>query len=174
MAANVAYHFAIALLRSAGKTGEIEEVRRDLGAMVALMAAERQVVYFLLHPLVPLARKEEFLRAACDTETARRTLIILLETKNLNLVREVYLQFSELARKEMGVVRAEVRTATGLGSEDEARLCAAITQMTSKQVEMEATTDPGILAGVWMRIGDKVIDNTLRTELKMARARLIS
>lgn len=174
MASNIAYHFAISLLRCARKTGEIEKIREDLGTIATLMATERRVVYFLLHPLVPLARKKEFLKAACESDVVRRMMMILLETKNLNLVAEVRAQFSEMARRELGVVKATVRTATELGKEDEERLCAAIAGLTGKRVQMEVEADPALLAGVWMRIGDKVIDNTVRTELKMARARLVS
>jgi F-type H+-transporting ATPase subunit delta len=174
MASNVAYHFAISLLRSARKTGEIEKTREDLGTIVKLMATERRVVYFLLHPLVPLAKKKEFLEAVCGTDIVRRMMKILLETKHLSLVGEVHAQFSEMARRELGVVKAMVRTAAELSREDEERLRAAIAGLTGKQVQMEVAADPALLGGVWMRIGDKVIDNTVKTELKMARARLVS
>ena len=174
MASNVAYHFAISLLRSARKTGEIEKIGGDLGRVVKLMAAERRVVYFLLHPLVPMAEKADFLTAACDSEIVRRMMMVLLETKNLGLAAEVHAQFSEMARRELGIVKVTVRTAAGLSEEDEGRLRAAIEGLTGKRVELEASADPALLAGVWMRIGDKVIDNTVRNELKMARARLVS
>ena len=174
MSSNVAYHFAISLLRSGRKTGEIEKIGVDLGTVVKLMATERRVVYFLLHPLIPLARKDEFLKAVCESEIVRRMMKILLETKNLNLAAEVHAQFSEMARRELGVVKATVKTATELSKQDEERLRAAIAALTGKRVQMEVAADPEILAGVWMRIGDKVIDNTVRTELKMARARLVS
>ena len=119
-------------------------------------------------------KRKDFLKAACETDVIRRMMMILLETKNLGLAAEVHSQFSEMARREMGVVKATVRTATELGKEDEERLRAAIASLTGKQVQMEVAADPALLAGVWMRIGDKVIDNTVRTELKMARARLVS
>ncbi|HVP58405.1 MAG TPA: ATP synthase F1 subunit delta, partial [bacterium] len=142
--------------------------------MVGLMAAERRVVFFLLHPLIPIARKEEFLKLVCESDVMRRLIRILVETKNLNLAGEISSQFGAMARREMGVVKATVKTATGLDQESLARLRQALDQLTGKKVDLEAQADPGVLAGVWVRIGDKVIDNTLRTELKAVRERLVS
>lgn len=174
MGSDASYHFAVALLRSARKSGGLVSVQQDLGSIVGLMAGERRVVFFFLHPLIPIARKEEFLRMACETEVVRRLMKILVETKNLNLAGEIHSQFSAMARRELGVVKATVRTAAELSEESKARLRKALDELTGKQVDLEAKTDPEVLAGVWVRIGDKVIDNTLRTELEVMKERLVS
>ena len=174
MGSDASYHFAVALLRSARKTGGLVRIQQDLGSIVGLMAGERRVGFFFLHPLIPIARKEEFLRMACETEVVRRLMKILVGTKNLNLAGEIHSQFSAMARKELGVVKATVRTAAGLSEESKARLQRALDELTGKQVDLEAEADPEVLGGVWVRIGDKVIDNTLRTELKMVKERLVS
>ena len=174
MASTAAYHFAVSLLRSGKKAGDLGKIQEDLGRVVALMAHERLVVFFLLHPLVPLAGKKEFLRSACESEVVRRLMRILIETKNLALAGEVHSQFSAMARKELGVVKASARTAGGLSPEEATRLREALEGLTGKRVDLEVETDPTVLAGIRVRIGDKVIDNTLRTELKVVKARLVS
>jgi F-type H+-transporting ATPase subunit delta len=174
MGSNVAYHFAASLLRSGRKSGQIEKIQQDLGAAVGLMAAERQVVYFLLHPLVPSAKKQELLNLVCESDIVRRLMRILVETKNLNLAGVIYSEYSDMARKELGIVKAAVKTAVELSQEDREKLRQAIARITGKKVLMESSTDPGLMAGVWMRIGDTVIDNTVKAELEMVKARLVS
>jgi F-type H+-transporting ATPase subunit delta len=174
MDSNISYHFAIALLRSARKTGEIEKVEQELGSIVKMMASERRVMYFLLHPLVPHGRKEEFLNQIAESKIVKQLMKILIETKNLGLTGEVHSQFSALVRDELGVIKARMKTAGKLGKEDEDKIRKALERFTGKQVDLEVSTDPGLLAGVWMRIGDRVIDNTLKTELKMVKERLVS
>jgi F-type H+-transporting ATPase subunit delta len=164
----------VSLLRSGKRTGDLGKILEDLGNIVRLMAGERLVVFFLLHPLVPVARKEEFLRQVCESEIVRRLIKILVGSKNLGLAAEIHSQFRAMAGKELGVVRASARTAAELSQEEEARLRQALVELTGKQVELEVKTDPGMLAGVRVRIGDKVIDNTLRTELKVVKERLVS
>jgi len=174
VASSASYHFAISLVRSARKAGQIDGVREDLDNFAGLVAGERRLVFFLLHPLVPAARKQELVNLVCETDIARRLVRVLLETKNLGLAAEIATRYSDLARKELGVVEAAVRTAAPLGSAEEERLRKALEEHTGRRVELHASADPDILAGVWMRIGDKVIDNTLRNELKAVRARLVS
>jgi len=174
MSSNISYHFAVALVRAGKKAGNLEKIDEDLGHIVRLMAGERRVVLFLVHPLVPLGRKAEFLSAVCESEVTRRLMMILVETKSLNLAGEIHSQFSAMVAAEMGVVKAKVKTAVELGPEDVARLRKALVEVTGDKVDLETSTDPNIMAGVWMRIGDKVIDNTLKTELEMAKARLVS
>jgi F-type H+-transporting ATPase subunit delta len=174
MNSNVSYHFAVALLRSARKAGELKKVERDLGEIASMLGRERSITYFLLHPGIPVARKEEFLSRLAETELVRRLMSILLGTKNLGLVGEVYSLFSALVRNELGIVRARITVAAPLGKADEEKLRKALETVTGKEVDLEAKVDPDVLAGVRMSIGDMVIDNTLRAELKMVRERLVS
>ena len=174
MTSNISYHFAIALLRLARKAGELAEIERDLGKVVEMMAAQRRVMYFLLHPLVPMARKEEFLREVTETRIVPQLIKVLMETKNLSLTGEIYSQFSTLAGNERGMVRAEIRVAAPLSAGDQTTLGEALERLTGKRVELEVTADPDLLAGVWVKIGDRVIDNTVKTKLKMVRERLVT
>lgn len=174
MASNASYHFATSLVRSARKAGQMDRVRKDLVNFAALVAAERRVVFFMLHPLVPVARKQELVSLVCETDLARRLVRVLLDTKNLGLAGEIAARYGDLARKESGVIEATVRTAAPLASAEVERLRKVLEEYTGRRVELSAAADPGILAGVWMRIGDRVIDNTLRNELKAVRARLVS
>jgi F-type H+-transporting ATPase subunit delta len=50
----------------------------------------------------------------------------------------------------------------------------ALEAATGKEVDLETKVDPDVLAGVRLIMGDTVIDNTLRAELKMVRERLAS
>jgi F-type H+-transporting ATPase subunit delta len=174
MASTAAYHFAASLLRSGRRAGDLAKVREDLGRVVRLIAGERLVAFFLMHPLIPAARKHEFLGLVSETETVRRLMSVLVETKNLALAGEIYSQFSVMARKDLGIVKAVVTTAGGLGADEEARLRQALAEHTGRQVDLEVRTDPGLLAGLRVKIGDKVIDNTLRRELKAVKERLVS
>jgi len=174
MASTAAYHFAASLLRLGRKAGNLAKVREDLGRVVRLMADERLVTFFLMHPLVPAARKREFLELVSESEVVMRLMKILVETKNLAILGEVYSQFSAMAGKDLGVVKAVATTAGGLSGEEEARLRQALAELTGAQVDLTVRTDPGLVAGIRVRIGDKVIDNTLRRELKAVKERLVS
>lgn len=172
MTSNVGYHFASALLRLGRKSGDLGRIQSDLARVSDAVAGDRRVVYLLLHPLIPYARKEEFLKAVCETESARRLVRVLIETNNLGLLSQIARQLSEVAAKDLGMVRATVTTAADIPPVERERLRAALAAALGNRVELELKVDAGVLGGVSLRVGDRVIDNTIRTQLKMAKVRL--
>ena len=65
-----------------------------------------------------------------------------------------------------GVLRAEVTTATRLSDAYYTRLQEQLEKMTGKRVVIDRREDPSLVAGVVTRIGDTVIDGSLRTRLQ--------
>ncbi|HYU15703.1 MAG TPA: ATP synthase F1 subunit delta, partial [Candidatus Acidoferrum sp.] len=74
------------------------------------------------------------------------------------------------ARRNRAV--AEVRTAVPLSDEQRERLSAALSKATGKTVELKVLVDPAVIGGVLARVGDQVIDGTVRRRLELARERL--
>jgi F-type H+-transporting ATPase subunit delta len=79
----------------------------------------------------------------------------------------------ELADARKGLLRAEVTTAAPLSDTYYARLEAQLEKMTGKRVVVERRTDPTLIAGVVTRIGDRILDGSLRTRLQSLRDALM-
>jgi F-type H+-transporting ATPase subunit delta len=71
----------------------------------------------------------------------------------------------EMGDLREGVVRAEVTTAARLPEDYYARLEKKLEKMTGKRVVIDRREDPSLIAGVVTRIGDLVIDGSLRARL---------
>ena len=67
---------------------------------------------------------------------------------------------------ERGIVRVEVVTAVDLDRAQQDDISKRLTEVTGKEVRMEYRTDPTILGGMVIRIGDQVIDGTIRSKLR--------
>ena len=67
---------------------------------------------------------------------------------------------------------AEVRTAVALSAEQQAHIAAALTAAVGRPVEIRTVIDPGVIGGVVARIGDEVIDGSIRSRLEEASLRL--
>jgi F-type H+-transporting ATPase subunit delta len=79
----------------------------------------------------------------------------------------------ELADARKGVVRAEVTTAAPLSEAYYGRLQAQLEKMTGKKVVVDRKTDPLLIAGVVTRIGDRILDGSLRTRLQSIKDSLM-
>jgi F-type H+-transporting ATPase subunit delta len=77
-----------------------------------------------------------------------------------------------LAAERRQRVVAEVRTAIPLAKAMRDRLARALGRATGKRVEVKAVVDPSVIGGVFTRVGDQVIDGSVRRRLELARERL--
>jgi F-type H+-transporting ATPase subunit delta len=67
---------------------------------------------------------------------------------------------------------AEVRTAVALTDDQQARLSAALTNATGKQLNLKVVVDPSVLGGIVATVGDTVIDGSVRTRIDQLKSRL--
>jgi F-type H+-transporting ATPase subunit delta len=79
----------------------------------------------------------------------------------------------EQADKRRGVLRAEVTTATPLSDAYYERLRAALEKSTGQKVVVDRRLDPALVAGVVTRIGDRILDGSLRTRLQSLKDALL-
>ncbi len=82
-----------------------------------------------------------------------------------NELPEIVDRFVALSTEQRKHEVAEVRTAVPLTPEQVQRLAAALSRSTGKQVEVKTVVDPSVMGGVVARIGDTVIDGTIRRRL---------
>ena len=67
---------------------------------------------------------------------------------------------------------AEVRSAIPLDEEQRRRLTEALERATGKKIELKVLVDPSVVGGLVARVGDQVIDGTVKRRLELARERL--
>ena len=101
-------------------------------------------------------------------------LLALLATRNLaNLVPGIIETFEGLVDSHNGIERAEVITAAPLDQSQEAAVKAVLVKLVDKDVRLSTGVDPNILGGLIARVGDRVIDGSLRTKLQGMRRTVV-
>lgn len=78
-------------------------------------------------------------------------------------------QVSDLAAEARNSVLAEVRTAVPLDEKQRKELASALSKATGKQVEVKVIVDPSVIGGVVAKVGDTVIDGTVRHRLELMK-----
>src|SRR3954468_7417093 len=90
---------------------------------------------------------------------------VLAENKRLELLPEIHLQFEVLRNEREGVVEAEVYSAFELSEAQVADLAQRLEKRTGRKVRTKIEVDKGLIGGVKIVIGDKVIDGSARGQL---------
>ena len=109
------------------------------------------------------------------TEAAIKRFVGLLAAKGrLSLAPRILEAYERVARTAGGGLTATVVAATGVPNEVQTRLAQALAEKTRLPVEVQATTDPGLLAGAVIRYGDTLLDDTVKRKLELLKLSMIA
>ncbi len=172
----VARRYAQALMQIAEEQNAVEPVAADLASVGAALKASRELRLLLASPVVREGKKKAVLQELWGSRlrpTTMAFLLLLTHKQRERLLPEVIEEFSALRDRTLGVVGAEVRTAVPISAAQEAELGAGLSRSTGKTVRIRTAIDPAIRGGLLVRIGDTVVDASVRRQLERLRERLL-
>lgn len=169
--------YAAALFGAATKAGVIDQVESDLGLISYTAEASPRLMEAITSPVIPNDTKKEVIKGIFGGKVQEVTLnylYLLVDKRREEAIAQTEEEFIILANEARGVAIAEVITAVPLDKEQAALLASKLSQMTGKMVTLQVTVDSWIIGGVIVRIGDKVIDGSVRGQLAALKEALLS
>ena len=171
--APTAKRYAQALFSIAGEQGKGEAWLDELGyARDAL--SEPTVYLYLGTPRVPIEDKQNAVTQLMEGHDpiVANLVGLLVSRQSSGLLGAIAGAYGELLNESLGRVQAAVTTASSMSSEQQGRLRETLGKMLSKEVVLEVSEDPEIIGGALVRVGDQVIDGSVRSRLVALRQRL--
>lgn len=169
----VARRYAQALMDLGVDEGKLDKIVRDFETIADAWTTSHELRNAIENPLVPSATKKAVVHELTDqigaTPTTEKALLLLIDRHRMRVLPSLAHALQELADGREGVVRAEVTTAVPLSEGYFARLQITLERFTGKRVVIDRKIDPSLVGGVVTRIGDRVIDGSLRTRLHSLR-----
>ena len=99
-------------------------------------------------------------------DAVAKFLRLLVEKRRIHHIAQIAEAYQELLDEELGISRAKVVAAIELSPEDQQKLAEALEKVTGQKVIVEMEVDPSIIGGVVARIGDLVLDGSIRAQLE--------
>ena len=169
-----ARRYAEALLEIATAEGDVARYRGSLDRVRGAFGA--QEVRALRDRHVPLERRRAAVEAAAAEEptAVRAVLVMLLERDRIALVPAVSRAFGDLVDRREGIVHATITTPVELEQPQRDDLVHKLERTSGKRVRAAFATDPALLGGARIQLGDRLIDTSIRAQLDAMRAQLAS
>ena len=171
-----ARRYAEAAFELAQRERALEAWRDDLDLAAALIGDER-VAHFLDNPARPLAERSAVVDELLGKRVARgvRNMVMLLAQRGrIELLPAVVREFRRLYNEQAGVVTAVVTSAAPLTDEEVAAVRSRVEDMTGAKVELELVVDEKLIGGLSVRVGDQLIDASVRGRLERLREQLMA
>lgn len=167
--------YAAGLLELARAEGVVARVGDELYRIARALETSADLRLTLGDPRLPLERKHGVLADLLGGRVLPLTLNLVNLVVAAGRSRDLPAIADALAAKaavERDRVIAEVRTAFELDEETVQRLAEALSRATGKQVEVKTVVDPSVIGGVVARVGETVIDGSLRHRMEGLRQAL--
>ena len=126
---------------------------------------------------LPLSSRLDLAVAAIGPEVSRPVLnliVLLLRRGRIDLLPRVAEEFARLDDLREHVIHATATSAAPMGPDEVRALTARLEQLSGGRVELVTDVDPSILGGVVVRLGDRLIDGSVRGRLERLRSKLAS
>ena len=166
-----------ALAEEAGGRDKIEEVSDELEQIAELMRADRKFREFLASPVIDPGKRQESLQrvfANRVTDLTLRFLLVLNERRRIGHLEPISEAFGQLVQEAFGRVEVDVFTAMPLEAEQRTKLTQRIRDALGREPVLHPYTDPSLLGGIRLRIGDQLIDGSVVSSLRKLRQSLLT
>lgn len=173
---SVSRRYATALMLIGKEDGLLDEYRKELGEIVQFFDENPELEQTISNPLYDKNDRKKVLTAVLDkgglSKVMKSFLVLLFVKARIGFIREVCEFYNSLADEIKGVVHATLVSATELSSDAVEKIRAGLAKRIGKDIVLDVEQDASLLGGVVTRIGDLVLDGSVKTQLLNMRETL--
>ena len=174
--ADAARVYAEALFEAGQDKGNLDELHEQLAQFADAVAGNRELQVFLFSPYLNSNDKKEGLRRAVTGASPEfvNFLELLVEKGRMPDIFRIRREFDELWKKANRRLDVTVTSAIELDPSVVGKIGEEVERQTGEKVELSSEVDDGILGGIVLRVGNMVLDASIRTRLEKLRKSVAS
>ena len=167
----IASVYARSLFEVAQEQGKLDDVRAQLGEFTDALAKNQEMQTFFFSPYFSTQEKEEGLdKVVTGAEPILQNFLkLLIEKHRMPAVFRVRRTYDELWQRENQLLAVEVTSAIELDKKTVKQIGDRIGEETGQKIELSERVDPDILGGLVVRVGNSIIDASIRARLDSLR-----
>lgn len=172
----VARRYAEAVMEIASQQpGTLDRWLADV-RLIGEAFGNRHLAFVLREPKIPAGRKEQVVRDLLEPKVQHEALnlaLVLVRDDLVEIGPRLVVEFERLYNDYRGQAVAQVTSAMPLDDSERAQVASQLQRATGKRIILRERVDPAILGGVVARVGDTLIDGSVRRRLTLLRDEII-
>jgi F-type H+-transporting ATPase subunit delta len=163
--------YARSLFGVAREHGKLDVLREQLGLLADALSEHRELAIFFFSPYFSTEEKQEALERVIDggDPILLNFLRLLIENHRMPVIFRIRQQYERLWDDENRILPVEITSAIELDQTTTESLGKAIGERTGRKVTLAARVDPDILGGIVVRVGNSILDASIRNRLEQLR-----
>ena len=163
--------YSRSLFEVALEQGKLDELREQLGQFADALDANRELAVFFFSPYFSTQEKQGGLGRVLDGADPQflNFLGLLIENHRMPVIFRVRREFDRLWEEENRMLPVEITSAIALDEATTQSLGERIGERTGRKVALTAHVEPDILGGIVVRVGNSILDASIRNRLEQLR-----
>jgi F-type H+-transporting ATPase subunit delta len=167
----IAQVYARSLFEVAQEQDKLDEIREQVGEFADVLEDNHEFAVFFFSPYFSTEEKKEGLDTAIQDADpiVRNFLALLIENHRMPALFRVRRELDRLWQEENQLLPVQITSAVELDESVTERIGEEIGRQTGRKVELTSTVDPDVLGGIVLRVGNSILDASVRTRLERLR-----
>ncbi len=174
----IAQRYANALSKTIDDNDALDGALKELKAFSEAYSTNAELRMALTNPSITAkTRKQVFeaILALDESDTlGKRTIQVLFQRRRLDIIATVAHEFQRIVDTRLKRVVGYMTCSATLSSDQEMKIQESLSRYAGKQVQLDTQINPDILGGIVVRLGDTIIDGSLRTRLAQLKQALLA
>jgi F-type H+-transporting ATPase subunit delta len=151
--------------------GKLDELREQIGQFADALDQNRDLAVFFFSPYFSTAEKQDALGRVLEgaEEILLNFLSLLIENHRMPVIFRIRQQYERLWEEENRLLPVEITSAIELDQATTESLGRTIGERAGRKVTLAARVDPDILGGIVVRVGNSILDASIRNRLEQLR-----
>ena len=163
----VGRRYSKAIFEIAEEKNQVKEIYEMLNSAMVLYRTDKEFKNFILNPLIDNEQKKSVLNEIFGKDNSENLNILLyiLDKGRMNCIKYIVAEYLKIYYRKNRILDVKATFTKELTDEQKKKLIDKLSQKTGKEIKLEIKIDKDILGGGIIKIGDKIIDGSIRREL---------
>jgi F-type H+-transporting ATPase subunit delta len=163
--------YARSLFEVGREQGKLDELREQVGQFADALDANRELAVFFFSPYFSTKEKQEGLDSLLEDadQSFLNFLSLLIENHRMPVIFRIRHEYERLWDEENRMLPVEITSAIELDQATTDSLLQTIGERAGRKVTLAARVDPDILGGIVVRVGNSILDASIRNRLEQLR-----
>ena len=163
----VGRRYSKAIFEIAEEKNQVKEIYEMLNSAMVLYRTDKEFKNFILNPLIDNEQKKSVLNEIFGKDNSENLNILLyiLDKGRMNCIKYIVAEYLKIYYRKNRILDVKAIFTKELTDEQKKKLIDKLSQKTGKEINLEIKIDKDILGGGIIKIGDKIIDGSIRREL---------
>lgn len=174
---NITSRYANALIELSEEKNVFEKTASDVELVFNTLTGSKDLRNMLASPVIKSAKKIEILKEIFDSYISQDTINFLTFIVNKNredLLYEIAKSFVQLKNGKLGLVDINVKSAVEFDEAQKDLMKTQLAEYTKKQVRIDFNVDDNLIGGFVAKVGDTVLDGSVKQQLKNLKKQLLA